>query len=514
MKSFKTSQEQLTLPQGTQIKTFKKKIFYPIFKPLYPYDVQLANKRNIHFRRIKNQDDQGQSREKPNQKEDFESEAYQRLIKRNIRFLRGTKIANFKSRPSSFLVNKILYQELYQKDPFLNLQKTYKTKDFQKEFRKEFISSFLLFIRNKISVRHLMLYSFIIHNQSYKRKYFRHLNTVTSLTRVHNSFLEMDGHLQIAKHRPDIELKKISKSLTIFQNLRKISLDTTKTSWDLSLKNTEITSSQAFLCEVFKVLSQAPTLNTIEIKMNIVDIDKKAQKMKEFTDKLSQLKSLKLDFHFPITLKETGRIYTTLLPLTTLRHLSLTLTNRISSLNCSDVSDFISSLKNLETLQFTCRVLLFDQYVLLFQAIQKLKSLNKLSVIQTFQTPESFAYGIVFKTLTTLKKLTSVKIDVGHIIDSNDLNAYVQHLLKHPALKEVSISWRIYVRYTSMYTYTFDDEFYANLQKLRHKFSKFKLTLRVFPDDVQKEIENIVIRNRYDLKNFNCTVSIWDFCNS
>jgi len=156
-------------------------------------------------------------------------------------------------------------------------------------------------------------------------------------------------------------------------------------------------------------------------------------------------------------------------------------------------------MKNLETFAFECSSLLFDGYLKIFEAIQKLKSLTKLTVVQTTRGQSSFAFGILFKTLTILKKLTTINIDVGYRFDDNELNAYPQHLVKHPALKRAKITLQ-----ASPQGFNLKDEFFANLHRLRDKLQKFHLTLAYFPIEVQREIKKIIIGNKKDLKHFNC----------
>jgi len=232
--------------------------------------------------------------------------------------------------------------------------------------------------------------------------------------------------------------------------------------------------------------------------MTVAEIDKKTQKLKAFTEKFTELKSLKLDFIFFHSLTETGKLFTTLFPLpATLKHLSINLLKLRMSLNCSDLADFIGSMKNVETFEFTCQHLLFDGYIKIFQAIQKLKSLRKLSVVQHYTHDDSFAFGLIFKTLNVLNKLTSIKIDIGSKLDDIGLNAYPQHLLKHPTLKEAKIVLQV----SPHQGCHLKEEFYVNVQRLRDKLTKFKLILRSFPVEAREEIERIVNRNKTEELN-------------
>lgn len=344
----------------------------------------------------------------------------------------------------------------------------------------------------------------MIQDESYQRKYFGHFKNIISLKINHDTFMYLDQDLlETAPQQydsPDQELNKISSSLSTFKNLQKISLDFSNAMFDFSQEDTEISSCQSFLCEIIKILSQVSTLNAIEIKMRIINIEKKAQKMKPFLEKLTQLKYLKLDFHFEQELKEAGKIYATLLPLPTLRHLSINQTTLIASFNCSDLAAFISSFKNLETLEFTCNILLFDQYNVIFQAIQKLKSLTKLAVLQEHQFNSTFAYGLVFKTLGILKKLTSIKIDLGYHFDGNEVNSLAQHLLKHPTLKEADFALQVFAHLDC----NISEELYANIYKLREKLQRLKILLRFFSVDSGQEMRRIIVKNQYDRKDFDC----------
>jgi len=344
-----------------------------------------------------------------------------------------------------------------------------------------------------------MLFTFISNSQYYQRRYFKYFKNLTSVKIEHNSYLEDNYNFQ-NYDSPDEELANISKSLSVFKDLRKISLDFSKAHFNFSQEqksNTKIPSSQSFLCEILKMLSQIPTLEAIEIKMLVMSMENKAQKLKAFTEKLTQLKYLKLDFNFLPQLKESGKIYTTLLPMTTLRHLSVNLNNYHTCY--SDLIDFISSFKHLETFECNSRGLLFDQYNALFQAIQKFKSLKKLTIVQTIQFNTTFAYAIIFKALGVLKKLTSIRIDVGHNFDTRELDSFPQHLLKHPTLKEVDIAFQINPRNCEI-----SEGFYANIHRLREKLQELKLTLRAFPSDAEKEILNIIIKDQLWRKNFDC----------
>jgi len=131
MKSLKVPQEQPSLTQGQEaepkVKSYRK-LFLPSFKALYPYDVQLAKKKNLFFLKVKTLEKRAYHPSDPplsrrrNPDKDFESKAYQKLINRNLKYIKGTNFCSFLSRPSSSLVHKVLQKEYYERNLALTLE--------------------------------------------------------------------------------------------------------------------------------------------------------------------------------------------------------------------------------------------------------------------------------------------------------------------------------------------------------------------------------------------------------
>jgi len=102
----------------------------------------------------------------------------------------------------------------------------------------------------------------------------------------------------------------------------------------------------------------------------------------------------------------------------------------------------------------------------------------------------SFAFGLITKTITTLKNLESIDINLGIFDQSpSEMPAYLQSIVKHPNLKKAIIA--LVVDEKPIESYEFDEDFYGDILLLLGKLQRFHITLANFPQDVENKITKL-----------------------
>ena len=164
--------------------------------------------------------------------------------------------------------------------------------------------------------------------------------------------------------------------------------------------------------------------------------------------------------------------------------------NCTSTFDCSDMSKFLGSMKKLVQLHLLFNSLVFSEYANILKEVQKLKNLKQLSIIQTCKgavsTFSSFAFGLISKTIQTLKNLESIDINLGPFFQSaKEMPVLLQSLTNHPNLKRVLLT--LVFCPDEIDSYQFDQDFYGDILSLLQSLDRFHLTLANIRTDIQDE---------------------------
>jgi len=320
-----------------------------------------------------------------------------------------------------------------------------------------------------------------------RRNNFHKLDSLKIKTNILTSFqLPLEGILT-----QDQDLNILIPKLQVFRHLSDIKFD-----FLVDVHDTD------FLFEVFEKLSDLENLKSLALYLKISHVSKRSLKTKTFMKKFSNLTAFSLNLDLcPDT--DCGKIFDHLLPLVNLKKLIIKIMSG-NPPNCSGLANFISSLKNLNSLKLELNALLFDQYSVLFNAIRKLKDLRRLSVKQRTHIESDFAYGLVYKTIKTLPALNSVNIDLGaYGQDPKEMLQLPKCLLDHPSLERAKVCMKAMKRYHTQYQFPL--EFYEDINKLVNKLKNFKVSIRDIPHEVVKKITKIIACSGKDPIYHNCT---------
>jgi len=257
---------------------------------------------------------------------------------------------------------------------------------------------------------------------------------------------------------------------------------------------------------ILEILGEIKNLTALTLKISFNQVDTKGQNLEKTIAKFDKLKYLHLRLNFDGDLKDSGRILGSLAPFKALKRLSLEIHSWFH-FGHSDTINFISAHKDLESLKLQVQHIGYDEYNELFKGIKEMESLARLSIFQATGYRKSFEYSIVFKALESLKKLKSFKLHLkSYCFDPNEMIAAPKHLLKHPSLEKVNILMRMELQ--SQLPYNFDDEFYGDMTKLRKKLSSFKLIfdllLRPEYEAVYDRVHKVIVPTGVGNKIFNC----------
>ena len=409
-----------------------------------------------------------------------------RVIKRNLKYFKGTKYCQFKSVPSSSTWNEACKFERY----FLYPNRVLPNIDPEKTPR--FLQKMA---KNKLIHKALVLNFTALDCPALpKVQYTKKLNSVCML-KVSNVLF------------PVYERQSLGDELEGFFFLNNVGFFTNLQSLVVEFRVGKYKPETFY--DIFEILSEAnSSLSSLEVRMSFLEVkEEKGRNMKKIMAKFTKLKCLGLNLTFEGSLNNSGRILSTIAFLKNLKYLRVEIDSK-RYFDHSDIMKFIFAQKNLETLKLNFYSLLFNDYVELFGGIQKITSLTNLCVIQREKNGYQFEYVVVFKALEALKKLQSFTLDLGYCtFYSKDFRDIFKLLLKHPSLEKANITLPMALK--SDPPYCFDDEFQGGLKKLKDKLRSLKVTLTRYGNryaELCEMISKIIMPDSIPNKKFSSSI--------
>jgi len=405
-----------------------------------------------------------------------------RVIKRNLKYLKKTKYCRFKSTPSFHIWNFANQLEALNSSGIFGPEGHARTQFPLRKAAKNPTNFFKNLLKNQLTTRALNLDFTSLDGPIQKKQYAIQLKHIQVL--FLSNVQDQTFFVQYQQEEKGLDsVRFLRKYLNPFTHLKSVALE-------LLFQKCK---SESFY-DVFEILAQVPNLISLEIRMKFFEVDHRTQNLKKIIAKFTQLKYLSLYLIFDDSLDNSGKIFANIGSFKALKSLKLKIFTK-AGFDHPDIINFVSAHKSLETLKLNVEDMRFDEYNELLDGVKKMKSLRSLNIIQRYEFPMSFGYGIVFKTLEVLKKLKSFTLKLASYgFDGIEMFAFIRHLAKHPSLEKVDISMR--KDGLSNHPFNFDDEFYGNITKLRNKLRSFKLEFIVFPDpeyvSIFEEVEKII----------------------
>jgi len=417
-----------------------------------------------------------------------------KIIKRNLKYLKGTKYCQFKPSPSLYtwkLANQLEAKTSRERLTFAYTSTPASPPCCAARNSAKFL---LKLARNRIVTKALQTGLTTLCDSPQKGPHTKQLQDISRLSlsnfEKYEYFAAFSG---LSDESEESYPQKALKNIDFFINLQSLSLELRK---HLGPEN---------LYGIFETLGDLTSLTSLALKMTLNRVDTKGQNLKKTIAKFDKLKYLDFQLTFYGSFRDTGKMFVSLAHFKSLKYLNLEIFSRFG-FDHPDSIKFVVAHKNLETLKFKVQHMRFDEYIELFEGIKKMKSLDSLCVLERERFPMSFGYGIVFKTLECLKKLKSFKLHLGYYaFDANEMSGALKHLLKHPSLEKLDMSMKM--DRLSKQEYDFGDEFYGNLKKLRNKLRSFKLSLILFSEldkGVYDSILKIMLPTGIANKHFYC----------
>jgi len=166
-------------------------------------------------------------------------------------------------------------------------------------------------------------------------------------------------------------------------------------------------------------------------------------------------------------------------------------------------------MKKLNELKLLFSYLVFGEYANVLKEVQKLKNLKKLSVRQTnVGMIPTFAFGLITKTIQTLKNLESVHINLGIYVQTpKEMPGFLQCFVNHPTLKKAIIALVCDPKETD--SYDMDEDFYGDILLLLGKLEKLHITLANFPQNAENKIVKLFLDSQKDSQQYSYFVRPW-----
>jgi len=336
-----------------------------------------------------------------------------RILKRNMKHLKGTKDYQFKPRPSF--------------DIWKNLKKIKKLDQSQVTLNPLIKNPSILlkkFIKLRIAPKQMNLELTSLTDFVKRKRYVKELRNVHVLKL---SSWALCSYFQV---QDSIEKPQLLINLKFFTHLQSLFIE---------IPIQAHTSKP--LLDIFELLSDAANnLISLKITMSLIKVDKVYRNMAKILEKFTNLQYL----HFCLgfwQIPHSSNLFTSFTSFPALKHLNLELTPT-QDFDYDDAIKFISAYNHLITLKIQLPYLPSHNYQQFLNTIRKLKSLSCLCVLEKCKQRQSLQSDGVLKILEALEKLRTLKLDVvfNPLLSVDKIKPLVKSMLQHPSLEKVSTS--------------------------------------------------------------------------